>query len=105
MLKIHEKQYVRFITVEKPTAWIIAVVYIREVGGEIVSVSQPRVIRIISKTSHTLRGSISEKTLLLKGEASASDYQEKIISPYHAPFHNNLEILSWYFARPPTINA
>jgi hypothetical protein len=106
MLKIHESQQIKFLTVEKPTAWIIVAVLVNTEGDRIVSVSAPKIVKIVpKKAACALPGACAESMMLLEGARPQMVYREPVISPYVNAVVEEPCVLAWVGARPPTINV
>jgi len=99
------KQYVKFVTVEQPTAWLVVALLVEDRADEQVVVSEPRVVRIIQKdTQPTLAGDISNTIVRLAPIRIVSPkHVELIVSPY--VYISNFDFfygVPLYSARPPT---
>ena len=101
------KQYVRFVTVEKPTVWVVVAVLVEDRDGETIALSEPRIVKIIKKEPREMLALASGQRLLassvvLPAPASILSSSNFIPSPYIASFGYS-EVISWLFARPPTL--
>jgi hypothetical protein len=105
MLKPQTQQHIRFITVEKPTAWVVVAVLVEMNGEETIAVSQPKVVRVIPKAQAALKGATVQSPFLLSApvEISASHF-ESLVSPYFAYIFGSEKsnFITGLAAQPPT---
>ncbi len=105
MLKPQSQQQIRFITVEKPTAWYVLAVLVEMNGEETVSVSQPKVVKIIPKVK-ALKGGTSQNQFLLTAPVDISAAElSSLVSPYFAHIFGSEKsnFIVGLAAQPPTI--
>jgi hypothetical protein len=100
------KRHIRFVTVEKPTAWIIVAILLETSGSETIALSEPRVVRVIpKKTTFTLPGKVirSNTKILPEPVKNISSSARAIVSPYFNVFgYKHSHFITWFSARPPT---
>jgi hypothetical protein len=108
MLQLHRKREIKLATVEKATAWIVVAVAIETEGGEIIYVSEPRIVRVIPKKTLALKGEITrgKKVLTLKGTTKphSKPLQTSVLSPYAVDLKiRDEQSMVGIAARPPTV--
>ena len=109
MLKLRTKQHIKFVTVDKGTVWIVAAVLIETRGNEPISISEPRIVKIIPKTQNlALNSSVTTIPQVLSLAAAESVVVQPIqpkVSPYFNAFgYTTSNLVPNVSARPPTQN-
>lgn len=102
-LNIYTRKYVKLTTLETQDGLALVAFLIVEEGGEVVSISEPRIVKILRKNI-ALPGEIST-AFLLPAPRLKPILKEVISSPYADYFNfKNLEF-SVYSPRAPTDSA
>ncbi len=115
MLKPNTQQHIKFITVEKPTAWLVVAVLVEMMGDEMVSVSEPKVVKIIQKAclrpacagrrqALALKGSTQSQFLLSAPAVVQLSKSQAQVSPYFAFIFGSEKsnFITGLAAQPPT---
>ncbi|MEO8637596.1 MAG: hypothetical protein ABI430_01705 [Candidatus Taylorbacteria bacterium] len=103
MIEISRKKNIRFVTVERGAVQMVLAFIVQEEGGEIVKISNPRIVRIISKKTALLSGTAenSPEILLLSAPKGKAQKHEFIISPYISEFVSSLDFFISQMTRAP----
>ncbi len=104
-LTIQKRRYIKFAKIEKATVWVVAAFAVEEENGQIVHISEPRIVKIIAKTVAALTGKVSKvaSLLLAAPKLIRAKLQSQITFAYNTIlFGSQSAVLSWFGARPPT---
>ena len=103
-LKLHREREIRLLTVEKAHCVVVLAVAIYREGGEVVHVSEPKIVKIIArKKPLVLNGSSVKSTLALEAPGIIQKIGKPIVSPFAREFFATSEgVPPSLFARPPT---
>ncbi len=93
MLALQRRQQIRFVTLEKPNAWVVFAFLVEQNGNETLIVSEPKIVRIIQKK--TVFALPAPRAKNQTGFASVK-------SPYVSAFFSKETQNFSLFARPPT---
>src|SRR4051812_18708827 len=107
MIQLRTQRHIRFAKIEKPTAWVVVAVLVETQGDETIIISEPKIVRVIPKTTTALAGTVSESGILtLSSPKSESTYTEAIISPFASKIFGftNSEVKTGVAPQPPTVN-
>jgi len=108
MLQIHTQRKVEFMTVERPTAWIVVAFLVEYAYDERKVISGPKIVKVILKTATALpdgKKPGSKPLLALPAPVSlAFAVTAPIISQYFPNIFgfSNSEFVTGLAARPPT---
>ncbi|MDD4989212.1 MAG: hypothetical protein PHV42_02200 [Candidatus Pacebacteria bacterium] len=80
---------VKFFTIDKGTSVVIYAVAFRKEGSELIAVSEPRIVRIITREQAMLKGEVSSGNFSLPGKISASVRRLTKTLPIISPFFNS----------------
>ncbi len=108
MLKIQPQRKVQFVTVERPTAWLVVAFLTEMRGEEAIIVSKPKIVKVILKRAMALlEGKNKASTLALPApKAEIKIKAVSIKSPYVSVIfgYSNSDVVIGLAARPPTNN-
>lgn len=107
MVDIQIKRNIRFVTVEKPNAWLVLAVLVEIRDGLTVAVSEPKIVKIIQKKFAALSGNVQKRKISQlsapKILVNQSHARHGIISPYSTSFkYLDSHTIPWFSAQPPT---
>lgn len=104
MLKPNTQQHIKFITVEKPTVWLVVAVLVEMMGDETISVSQPKIVKVIQK-ARALAGSTQSQFLLSAPAVVQLSKSQAQVSPYFAFIFGSEKsnFITGLAAQPPTL--
>lgn len=110
MLKLHQEKVVRFVKVEQANAWVVLAFLVETEGGRIISVSEPKLVRVIPKKDKQLAlpgscGTAHPVFLLSAPQLETTQNETRRIDSIVSPYFEGAELLSWLSARPPTVRA
>lgn len=102
MIQVKTQRYIKCSTVESVQAWLVVAVVVERVGnGPEVVISEPRIVKVIAKTTPLLKGSVASH--LLSGSNPPAATHTPIRSPYAQSIgYFNTDVLAWYGPQPPT---
>ncbi len=100
-LNFHKRKYVKFATIPTEQGDAVAAFLVIEVGGEVVFVSAPKIVRYVKNETLLLEGEVSS-ALLLPGNVQKTVFVEATPSPYLEYFNATGEEFSVYSPRAPT---
>ncbi len=107
MIKLHSKQHIRFVTLDKGTVFEVYAILLETEGRETVAISEPKLIRIIQKNTLALRGSKKTVSILTLATSAISNKQKisGVVSPYITSIfgYPNSQFVMGLSAQPPTI--
>lgn len=103
-LTAYNKRFVRFLTVEKASAWEVYAVLFESDGLSVVAISEPKLVRVVAKDVKALKGSCANPSCLAASKPEEQT-QEAIPSPYFPTLFgfSNSEFVIHHSARPPTV--
>lgn len=111
MLKPNTQQHIKFITVEKPTAWLVVAVLVEMLGDETISISEPKVVKVIQKAclrrqAIALKGSVQSQFLLSAPTVTQLSKSQAQVSPYFAFIFGSEKsnFITGLAAQPPTFS-
>jgi hypothetical protein len=104
---IQTQRKVKLVTIERETAWVV-VAFLTEIrDGEMVPVSEPRVVKVILKNNRALAGSKKQPQVLAL--PAPAIFQKVIEASYVSPYvstifgFSNSHVVIGLAAQPPTI--
>jgi hypothetical protein len=108
MLKIHTQRKVEFMTVERPTAWVVVAFLVEIAGDERTVISGPKVVKVILKSATGLPSGKKAASAMLALPAPISmafAVQAPLESPYVTSLFgfSNSDLVIGLAARPPTV--
>jgi hypothetical protein len=102
MSQIKIQKRMKFVTVERPTAWLVVAFLVEFQDGVEVIVSEPKVVKVILKKKALELGSNS-KMFALSGPVSCAKCASRLVASPYVAFFNTKETQNFsLFARPPT---
>jgi hypothetical protein len=107
MINLHAQRKVEFMTVERPTAWVVVAFLVEIRGDERTVLSGPKVVKVILKANSSLPGGKKEPKAVLALPAPVSmafAVQVPVVSPFASNIFgfSNTEFVVSLAARPPT---
>jgi hypothetical protein len=107
MLKIQTKQHIKFATVDKGTAVFVVAILVETHGNETISISEPKIVKIIQKSYLAITGQIKKAAqaflALPAQENLITKKSRSVVSPYINSFgYSNSIIIPNISAQPPT---
>ncbi len=104
MLKVNNKQHIRFIRLEQPTVWVVLAILLETRGDETVAISEPKVVKIIPKTVRMLAGTVGSSVLALGTSACQAPACRAVASPYIGAIFGtvNSRVIIGLAPMPPT---